>query len=595
MKQFTLYHFHRKIFITSPISLLWWVVVSEVINEIVRNELIRAPDIVNPFNLSKVHYLPKSHTELQQECARDLEIETLLSQIWDFEGHDERFSDKLTNARQSNAGDIRAWVYENILMAPSDVSTAQYRLDVFDGVAGEPMNWDADGISLFNIQSALWNLFYAQRSYKMTYSHTDFGVGICFLEAYISAIKAWEPLPQIAKSQGLKELDNYFAAVQDSPDFKDLCDFVKIFRKKSSRLEFAISSEFNNRVATHHYEPTHLRLSFLQDTPGSTENQNPPPESNCVRLFTESNDFTENRITEILTMEIKHRIDRIVGAYNRQIEQTLQLLFPIEFYATCSRYFSSWEPWGFGCRPQILEQNERKMIIKNAVHPFLIDEADSKDLTDGKLVPNNIEYTPENNFAIITGPNTAGKSTYIRTVGLLALMAMKGLRIPAESAVVSFADIVVTHFFAKDSLLAGESQYAAEMGAVRKKLDILTPYSLFLADEPCRGSDYEEILTRTQTIFDYLYHTSIPTFVTTHLHLLAQEAETRYPAGRNLSAEVIPAADGKGVQYTYRIIPGRAKTSMGYLVAERAGVTAGALGQRAERMAERYPNLVRSL
>lgn len=224
-------------------------------------------------------------------------------------------------------------------------------------------------------------------------------------------------------------------------------------------------------------------------------------------------------------------------------------------------------------RPKLTD--EPVLRIEAGRHPVL----DIK-LPQGEFVPNDCFQSPEAGLVLlITGPNMAGKSTYIRQVALLTLLAQTGSFVPAAAATIGIADRIFARVGASDELGRGQSTFMVEMVETARILNTATPRSLVILDEIGRGTSTYDGLALAWAITEYL-HESIGcrTLFATHYHELTQLQEL-LPRVSNLNVAVREWQDS--VVFLHRIIPGGADKSYGIHVARLAGVPT-AVNERAK-------------
>ena len=203
-------------------------------------------------------------------------------------------------------------------------------------------------------------------------------------------------------------------------------------------------------------------------------------------------------------------------------------------------------------------------------------------LPAGAFVPNDIRLDRESaRLVLVTGPNMAGKSTYIRQVALLVLLAQVGSFVPAASARVGVVDRIFTRIGSADDLSAGASTFMVEMTETAAILNGATARSLVILDEVGRGTSTWDGLSLAWAISEYLYKAvGARTLFATHYHELIDLAE-EFPAVRNVNVAVQERGDE--VVFLHRIVPGGTDRSYGLHVARLAGVPA-AVVERARRI-----------
>ncbi len=212
--------------------------------------------------------------------------------------------------------------------------------------------------------------------------------------------------------------------------------------------------------------------------------------------------------------------------------------------------------------------NEGFVDIKQSRHPVI-----EKLLKGEEFIPNDIYLNnKDNQISLITGPNMAGKSTYLRQVGLLAIMAQMGSFIPAASANMPIFDKVFTRVGASDNLAMGQSTFLVEMLEVANILNSATPNSLILLDEIGRGTSTFDGLSLAWSIIEYIHNNpkiSAKTLFATHYHELT-ELENILPRVKNFNIVVKEWNDK--IIFLRKIERGSADQSYGIQVARLAGV-----------------------
>ncbi len=205
--------------------------------------------------------------------------------------------------------------------------------------------------------------------------------------------------------------------------------------------------------------------------------------------------------------------------------------------------------------------------IKEGRHPVL-----ECILPRGECVPNDISLNRENRILLVTGPNMAGKSTYLRQAALLVILAQSGSFVPAESMVFSPVDRIYTRIGSGDRLSRGQSTFLVEMAEAASLLNGSTERSLAILDEVGRGTSTYDGLSIAWAMLEYLHnngdHRPMVLFAT-HYHELTSLA-ARLPLCSN--ANVIVREMGNRIAFLYRVEEGSADRSYGIHVAAMAGV-----------------------
>jgi DNA mismatch repair protein MutS len=216
------------------------------------------------------------------------------------------------------------------------------------------------------------------------------------------------------------------------------------------------------------------------------------------------------------------------------------------------------------CRPKL--SDTLRLVIKDGRHPVL-----DQNLVEEKFVPNDTSFDGENmRLAIVTGPNMAGKSTYIRQVALIVLMAQIGSFIPAESAEIGLVDRIFTRVGANDDLARGQSTFMVEMNETSNIVNNATDRSIVILDEIGRGTSTFDGLSIAWSVAEFL-HDKIKarTLFATHYHELTKLAEERSGVC-NFNVAVREWNDQ--IIFLRKIVPGGADKSYGIQVARLAGL-----------------------
>ena len=223
------------------------------------------------------------------------------------------------------------------------------------------------------------------------------------------------------------------------------------------------------------------------------------------------------------------------------------------------------------CRPELSPGGE--IVITDGRHPVV-----ERMLTDSLFVPNDTALGLEGNqVSIITGPNMAGKSTYMRQVALIVIMAQMGSFVPARSARLGLVDRVFTRIGASDDLASGQSTFMVEMTEVASILKYATSQSLLILDEIGRGTSTYDGMAIARAVLEYAAnprHLGAKTLFATHYHeLSAIEDELSNVKNYNIAVK----KRGDKMIFLRKIVPGATDDSFGVDVANLAGLPAGVI------------------
>jgi DNA mismatch repair protein MutS len=224
--------------------------------------------------------------------------------------------------------------------------------------------------------------------------------------------------------------------------------------------------------------------------------------------------------------------------------------------------------------------------IKQGRHPVV-----ERSLDAGSFVPNDIYLSNDDaQLIVLTGPNMSGKSTYLRQVALIVLLAQIGSYVPAESAKIGIVDRIFTRIGARDDLAAGQSTFMVEMVETANILNNATPRSLLILDEIGRGTSTYDGLSIARAVAEYIHNyqgLGARTVFATHYHEMVALAGY-LPRVKNFNVAVIEEA-GK-VIFLHKIVPGGVDKSYGIHVAQLAGLPKSVLHRAREVLTELESN-----
>jgi DNA mismatch repair protein MutS len=231
------------------------------------------------------------------------------------------------------------------------------------------------------------------------------------------------------------------------------------------------------------------------------------------------------------------------------------------------------------CRPELIEGDS--LIIKDGRHPVL-----ERQVLPGGFIPNDVQLGgPDRRLLIITGPNMAGKSTYLRQTALIVLMAQMGGFVPAKSAAIGLVDRIFTRIGAADNLVEGQSTFMVEMTETANILHHATARSLIILDEIGRGTSTFDGLSIAWAVAECLAdrkRVGARTLFATHYHELTDLANT-HDGVRNFNVAV--RERGEEILFLRKIVDGGADRSYGIHVARLAGLPRDVLARAAEVLA----------
>ncbi|MFC1916952.1 DNA mismatch repair protein MutS [Chloroflexota bacterium] len=268
-----------------------------------------------------------------------------------------------------------------------------------------------------------------------------------------------------------------------------------------------------------------------------------------------------DRISE-LEADILHRVCRQVATASERILAVADALANIDVFSSLAEVAVRYSY----VRPELTTDNE--IVISEGRHPVV-----ERSLTDSSFVPNDTYLSNDDaQLIVLTGPNMSGKSTYLRQLALIVLLAQVGSFVPATSAKIGLVDRIFTRIGAREDVTAGQSTFMVEMVETANVLNNATSRSLIILDEIGRGTSTYDGLSIARAVAEYIHsHPKLgaKTVFATHYHELVELASF-LPRVKNFNVAV---AEEKGeVIFLYKIVPGGVDKSYGIHVAQLAGL-----------------------
>ncbi|AKB35043.1 DNA mismatch repair protein MutS [Methanosarcina siciliae C2J] len=331
-----------------------------------------------------------------------------------------------------------------------------------------------------------------------------------------------------------------------------------------------------NKVFGYYIEVTHANSSQVPEDYIRKQTM-----ANAERFFTpelkekESLILTANEKAVALEYEIFAEITRTLSARSRELQETAERIGTLDVLASLAEAAEN----NNYTRPQLTE--DCKILIRDGRHPVV------ESTVSGGFVPNDTEMDcKENQFLLVTGPNMAGKSTYMRQTALVAIMAQVGSFVPASYASVGIIDQVFTRIGAFDDLASGQSTFMVEMVELANILNNASPKSLVLLDEIGRGTSTYDGYSIAKAVVEFLHNrgkVGVRALFATHYHqLTALEEKLK----RLKNYHIAVKEDGHELVFLRKIVPGATDRSYGIHVARLAGVPEKVIGRANEILKE---------
>lgn len=333
----------------------------------------------------------------------------------------------------------------------------------------------------------------------------------------------------------------------------------EIQEKESHRLGISSLKIRYNKIFGYYIEISNVHLSkvpldYIRKQTLTNAERYITPE---LKEYEEKVVGAEERILK-LEFELFHNIREEVMKYLTPLQTAAQLIAMLDVLNTLARVALSHNY----CKPEI--SDGEKIAIKDSRHPVI-------EKLGVRFVPNDVFLDGnENRFLLITGPNMAGKSVYLRQIALITLMAHIGSFVPASQANIGLVDRIFTRVGAGDAMLKGQSTFMVEMQETANILNNATARSLIILDEIGRGTSTYDGVSIAWAITEHIHNEiRAKTIFATHYHELIAVAENLQGA-KNLSAMVKETMEG--VIFLYKIQKGGIDRSYGIEVAKLAGL-----------------------
>ncbi|CAM2763632.1 DNA mismatch repair protein MutS [Staphylococcus schleiferi] len=358
------------------------------------------------------------------------------------------------------------------------------------------------------------------------------------------------------KSGFNEELDQYLDASKNGKQW--LAELQAKERERTGIKSLKISF---NKVFGYYIEIT--RANLTQFNPAEFGYERKQTLSNAERFITDELKEKEAVIlgAQDKAIELEYQLfvalREKVKTYTERLQQQAKIISEID----CLQSFAEIAQQYNYVRPQF--STDKTLVLKDSRHPVVERVMDYND-----YVPNDCELNQSQFIYLITGPNMSGKSTYMRQVAIISIMAQMGAFVPCESAILPIFDQIFTRIGAADDLVSGKSTFMVEMLEAQKALKYATPDSLIIFDEIGRGTSTYDGLALAQAMIEYVAETSqAKTLFSTHYHELT-ELEQALPSLKNVH---VAADEYQGeLIFLHKVKDGAVANSYGIQVAQLA-------------------------
>ncbi|MBF7022227.1 DNA mismatch repair protein MutS [Staphylococcus kloosii] len=353
-----------------------------------------------------------------------------------------------------------------------------------------------------------------------------------------------------------KQLDEYLEASQNGKSW--LAELQSKERERTGIKSLKISF---NKVFGYFIEITRANLQGFD--PSQFGYNRKQTLSNAERFITDELKEKEDIIlgAEDKAIELEYQLfselREHIKAYTERLQQQAKIISELD----CLQSFAEIAQKYNYVRPTFSQ--DKTLQLQDSRHPVVERVMDHND-----YVPNDCKLNQDTFIYLITGPNMSGKSTYMRQVAIISIMAQMGAYVPCSSAVVPIFDQIFTRIGAADDLVSGKSTFMVEMLEAQKALANATEHSLIIFDEIGRGTSTYDGLALAQSMIEYVAHTSkAKTLFSTHYHELTTLDQT-LPSLKNVH---VAANEYKGeLIFLHKVKDGAVDDSYGIQVAKLA-------------------------
>ncbi|WP_406660126.1 DNA mismatch repair protein MutS [Methanolobus sp. ZRKC3] len=317
-----------------------------------------------------------------------------------------------------------------------------------------------------------------------------------------------------------------------------------------------------NRVFGYYLEVTKANISQVPDDYIRKQTM-----TNAERFYTpqlkerESAILSADEKMTALEYELLCEINSTIASYSKQLQNTASMIGMLDVLANLAEVAAN----NNYVRPAITP--DCRLLIRDGRHPVV------ESTVAGGFVPNDTEMDcSDNQFLLMTGPNMAGKSTYMRQIAMIVIMAQAGSFVPATHASIGIVDRVFTRVGAFDDLASGQSTFMVEMVELANILNNSTPKSLLLLDEIGRGTSTYDGYSIAKAVVEYIHNkgrVGVRSLFATHYHQLTNVANS---LNRVKNFHIAVKEEGDDLVFLRKIVPGATDKSYGIHVARIAGV-----------------------
>ncbi|TQD26730.1 DNA mismatch repair protein MutS [Methanolobus vulcani] len=466
--------------------------------------------------------------------------------------------------------DAVSWLHDNTLVRFDIRAHLSYVKDM-ERLVGRVMYGNSNARDLVSLKKSL-------ESVPLLLDSLQGCKDIELLESTSSKLSSFAELDELAKLIDSAIVEEPPLSVRDGgmikPGYNEQLDelfdlskngkqwIAKFQQKERDRTGIKSLKVGYNKVFGYYLEITKANISQVPDDYIRKQTM-----TNAERFYTPELKERESAILSAdekmvaLEYELLSELNTIVASHSRQLQETAALIGTLDVLANLAEVAAN----NNYVRPAITP--DCRLLIRDGRHPVV------ENTVPGGFVSNDTEMDcSENQFQLITGPNMAGKSTYMRQIAMIVIMAQSGSFVPVLYASIGIVDRVFTRVGAFDDLASGQSTFMVEMVELANILNNATPKSLVLLDEIGRGTSTYDGYSIAKAVVEYIHNkgrVGVRSLFATHYHQLTEVAAS---LKRVKNYHIAVKEDGDDLVFLRKIVPGATDRSYGIHVARIAGV-----------------------
>ena len=527
---------------------------------------------MSDFSLQYPEGKSENFQTLTEETCNDLSIEYICDRVTDSE-------------YEQNI------IFKMMTKLESDPEVIKYRRDIFDDILHFPALRD-------KIKELLEELNYLKELEKSVRDQTAAPVWQLInrlqeLDVYVKCIAGINDALSTnpIQSEGLKQLQTYVNSVYTQSGFEHLQqDVSELMMEIRSVKSVSLGVNLDS-----HMRPAEVGIVSLNDTAfvrpgllgrflsfasGKSQIHNGTSFEGMTKIHTvgkaAGDDPLMGGLNRVVEEMLSTTVRTLKGKLNKYVNisgYSLTKLIPdFIFYIRWAEYTEKLQKLGQPmCKPEIIDSSDRLMRTTGLYNLKL-----AVQLEQGKkleIIPNDIEFSPEHGIYIMTGPNRGGKTTFTQAVGILFLLAQHGLYVPAESAQISPADNIYTHFPADENRTVNLGRLGEESKRLSEIFSVASKKSVLLFNESLATTSFAEGLYIAKDVVKALRYLGARTIFNTHMHELATDLDTMnaLEGDLNVASLITGIHEGKR-SYKVFLAPPEG-VSYAHDIAEKYGVT----------------------